>query len=159
MDIKDPLFSEVIDRLLAHQVVFLLIGGYAVNFYGYGRYTGDIDFWLEPSNENKAKFITALKTLSNNTELIEYANQLDFTLKQSIQIGKVPHRIDFLTYVNLVDFDEAWEKRKQIPFHDQMLQIVHYDHLIVMKFNTGRPKDKLDIEELQRRNKGKTPDI
>ena len=66
MDIKDPLFSLVINRLLRHQVSFLLIGGYAVNFYGYGRYTGDIDFWLEPSNENKAKFITALKSLSNN---------------------------------------------------------------------------------------------
>ncbi|MBX7181701.1 MAG: nucleotidyltransferase [Bacteroidia bacterium] len=159
MDIKDPLFSLVINRLLRHQVSFLLIGGYAVNFYGYGRYTGDIDFWLEPSNENKAKFITALKSLSNNWELIEYANQLDFTQKQSIQIGKVPHRIDFLTYVNLVDFDEAWEKRKEIPFQDLTLPIVHYDHLILMKFNTGRPKDKLDIEELQRRNKGETPEI
>lgn len=40
-----------------------------------------------------------------------------------------------------------------------MLPIVDYYHLILMKFNTGRPKDKLDIEELQRRNKGKTPDI
>jgi predicted nucleotidyltransferase len=158
MDIKDPLFSEVIERLLEHQVTFLLIGGYAVNFYGYGRYTGDIDFWLEPTNENKGNFIKALKTLSNNTTLIEFANQLDFTKKQSIQIGMEPHRIDFLTYVNLVEFEEAWAKRKQIPLKNKMLPIVHYEHLILMKFNTGRPKDMFDIEELQRRNKGKTPD-
>jgi predicted nucleotidyltransferase len=153
MDIKDPLFAEVIDCLLSHKVDFLLIGGYAVNYYGFGRYTGDIDFWLRPTNENKAKFVEVLKVLSNNIPLIDYANNLDFTKEQVVQIGKVPHRIDFLTKVNLVEFNEAWEKRRLIPLKGKMLPIVDYEHLILMKINTGRPKDKLDIEELQRRNK------
>jgi len=93
-----------------------------------------------------------LHQLSDNSELIEHANSLDFTLAQSIQIGKIPHRMDFLTKVNLVDFKEAWEKKKSFPLQDKELHIVDYEHLIRMKMNTGRPKDKLDIEELQRRN-------
>jgi hypothetical protein len=150
MNIKDPLFDEVIHCLLTHHVDFLLIGGYAVNYYGYARYTGDIDFWLRPTNENKLKFIKVLNQLSDNKELIDYANNLDFTVQQNIQIGKIPHRMDFLTKVNLVEFDEAWEKRRSFPVNDQVLYIVDYEHLILMKYNTGRPKDKLDIEELQR---------
>jgi len=48
MKILEPVFIQVIESLLKCQVEFLLIGGYAVNYYGYGRYTGDIDFWLRP---------------------------------------------------------------------------------------------------------------
>ena len=44
---------EILAALLKHRVNFMLIGGYAVNYYGYHRTTGDMDIWLEPSNENK----------------------------------------------------------------------------------------------------------
>ena len=155
MNIHEPLFIEVIDTLLAHDVEFLLIGGYAVNYYGYGRYTGDIDFWLRPTNENKTKFLQAITILSSNSELIQHIDNLDFTEKHVIKIGKIPHRMDFLTKVNLVEFEEAWDKKKSIPLKDKQLYIVQYEHLILMKINTGRPKDKLDIEELQRINKDK----
>lgn len=111
MNIKDELFVEVIEILLTNKVEFLIIVGYAVNYYGYGRYTGDIDFWLRPSNDNKIKFVGVLKILSNNSKLINYANSLDFTKKQTIQIGKVPHRMDFLTKVSSVEFDEAWKRK------------------------------------------------
>lgn len=63
MKILDPLFIQVIQQLIKSGVDFILIGGYAVNFYGYGRYTGDMDFGLDPTNSNKLKFIDALTAL------------------------------------------------------------------------------------------------
>ena len=152
MKIFEPLFINVIEKLLQCDVEFILIGGYAVNYYGYGRYTGDIDFWLKPDNANKEKFLKTLAALNRSSEEIEEIEKLDFTLPQVVSIGELPLRVDFLTKVNLVNFDEAWQKRKAFPLKNFVLPVVDYHHLILTKFNTGRPKDKLDIDELQRIN-------
>ncbi len=153
MKIFEPLFIDVIEKLLQNNVEFLLIGGYAVNYYGYGRYTGDIDFWLRPDNANKQNFLKALHELKRNPIEIEEIGKLDFALAQVLSIGELPLRIDFLTKVNLVSFNEAWQKRRAFPLKNLELQVVDYHHLILMKLNTGRPKDKLDIDELQRINR------
>ena len=70
-------------------------------------------------------------------------------------MGEVPLRIDFLTVVNQVNFDEAWKKRKEWPVENFLVPVVDYDHLILTKISTGRTKDKLDLEELQKINQGK----
>ena len=70
-------------------------------------------------------------------------------------MGEAPLRIDFLTNVNLVDFDEAWKKRKEWPLENYLVPVVDYDHLILTKISTGRTKDKLDLEELPKINKYK----
>jgi hypothetical protein len=152
MKIFEPLFIKVIEELLECKVDFLLIGGYAVNYYGYGRYTGDIDFWLRPTEENKINFLKAFRHLKKNDEEIEAIRNLDFTKAQVISIGAPPLRIDFLTRVNLINFNEAWDSRKLLVIKNISLPIVNYEHLILTKFNTGRPKDKLDLDELQRIN-------
>ncbi len=82
MKILEPLFINVINKLLEANVEFLLIGGYAVNYYGYGRYTGDIDFWLNPTNENKNNFLNALTALDRNADDIEQIREFDFTIAQ-----------------------------------------------------------------------------
>ena len=56
MKFLEPLFKEVILELLQSKVSFLLIGGYAVNYYGYGRFTGDIDFWIKPGQNRAFQF-------------------------------------------------------------------------------------------------------
>ncbi len=70
-------------------------------------------------------------------------------------MGQEPLRVDFLTKVNLVAFDEAWTKRNNFPLKDFQVPIVDYQHLILTKFTTGRTKDKLDLEELQKINRDK----
>src|SRR5579859_6848580 len=114
MKILEPLFINVIEKLQENNVEFLLIGGYAVNYHGYGRYTGDIDFWLKPTDANKINFTNALSMLKRNSEEIEEIKKLDFSQAQVISMGEQPLRIDFLTRVNLVNFDEAWQSRKSI---------------------------------------------
>ena len=73
--------------LLKHKVNFLLVGGVAVNFYGYSRPTGDLDVWLQPTNENKIKLVNSLKALEILEEDIELINQSDFLkLNSSIDL-------------------------------------------------------------------------
>lgn len=153
MKIFEPLFLNVINKLISCDVKFLLIGGYAVNYYGYARYTGDIDFWIEPSDENKNRFINCLTALNKNQEDIEKLKKLDFKNAQVITLGEHPIRVDFLTRVNLLKFDEAWEKKKMFELSNQSIPVVDYEHLILTKISTGRTKDKLDVEELQKINK------
>lgn len=156
MKILEPVFVEVIEKLLFNNIDFLVIGGYAVNYYGYGRYTGDMDLWLRPSEENKKKFIGLFKDLCNSRSVWERMEGLNFEEAQVISIGEPPFQIDFITRVNLVHFDEAWEKRAFFSLKDLKVPVVDYQHLITMKFNTGRPKVKYDIDQLQRiHRKGK----
>ncbi|MEO8146197.1 MAG: nucleotidyl transferase AbiEii/AbiGii toxin family protein [Bacteroidia bacterium] len=155
MKILEPLFKKVIMQLLDSNVEFLLIGGYAVNYYGYGRYTGDIDFWIKPDNENKLLLLNAFVELGRNKEDIYKMSKLDFNKPQIIFMGEPPLRVDFLTRVNLLDFDEAWSKRKLWDLDAYKVPIVDYEDLILTKMTTGRPKDKLDVEELQKINQKK----
>lgn len=155
MKIFAPLFITVTEKLLESNTEFLLIGGYAVNYYGYGRYTGDLDFWLRPTEENKVCFLQALAALKRNGDDIEEIRKLNFSQAHVISMGEEPLRIDFLTRVNFVDFDDAWQKRNLLPLQKLFLPVVDYDHLIMTKFNTGRPKDKMDLDELQRINQFK----
>ena len=152
MKILEPIFIEVIEKLIINNVDFILIGGYAVNYYGYGRYTGDIDFWLRPDQKNKEKFLKVFKELNNNSSDLEIIELLNFEEAQVISLGEPPLRIDFLTKVNLVNFDEAWEKKVFFSLKKLSVPVVDFNHLIAMKFNTGRPKDKLDLDQLQKIN-------
>lgn len=155
MKILEPKFIKIIKQLIESKVDFLLIGGYAVNYYGYGRATGDIDFWLRPDNENKNLLLDAFRLLNMNNTDINEINKLDFTTPQVFFIGQPPLRIDFLTKVNIVNFDEAWAKRKYFPLENYQVPIVDYEHLLLTKFSTGRTRDKQDLEELQKINQFK----
>ena len=124
MKILDQLFIEVIETLIKCEVEFLLIGGYAVNYYGYGRYTGDIDFWLRPTQRNKKKFLNAMTVLKRHADDIKEIEKFDFSKARVISIGEPPLRIDFLTSVNLVDFSQAWEKRTFLLIKEFRLPVV-----------------------------------
>jgi predicted nucleotidyltransferase len=77
----------VLQKLLDKQVSFILVGGYAVNYYGYNRVTGDMDVWLQPDNSNKKLLLTALKQLGFDEEGITTIDSWDFTKLQLFHIG------------------------------------------------------------------------
>ncbi len=141
---------EVLRCLIQHDVDFVLVGGYAVIFYGYLRTTGDLDIWLKPDNYNKEKLINALRELDFEEEDIIYIHEMDFKKHQAFSLNIVPQRIDFFNYINQVTFDLGFENRTIAEFEGLALPFIHINDLVLSKINTNRLKDKADIEELQK---------
>lgn len=136
---------------MKYKVNFLLVGGVAVNFYGYSRPTGDLDIWLEPTNENKIKLINCLNELGILAEDIERINQHDFAIPTAFHIGNTPpFVIDFLTKIVGVKWNEAWGLRNKLDLDNLNIPFIHINHLKQNKLISGRAKDLNDISQLMR---------
>ncbi|MFK7950961.1 MAG: hypothetical protein AB8G11_25500, partial [Saprospiraceae bacterium] len=90
----DKDFKEFIELLNAHNVQYLVIGGYAVNFHGYPRYTKDIDFWLWMTDENIEKLLQVIKSFGFGSLGLDKSDFSD--ADNIIQLGYEPYRIDLL---------------------------------------------------------------
>lgn len=156
MNILDNYTHSVLDELIKQKVEFIVIGGYAVNFHGFRRPTGDIDLLIKPENgENKSRLLSALRNLGITEPVLKKLNELDFEKAQVFRDGEEPFRIDFLTKVSGVKFEEAWKEKQSIEIDGLNINFLHIKHLIATKITTGRPKDKIDIDELQKIQKYK----
>jgi predicted nucleotidyltransferase len=153
MDILIKEHQELLLALMKHNVAFILIGGYAVIYYGYDRVTGDMDIWLQPDNKNKQPLLAAFRDFGIEDEDLERLSAIDLSKAQLFFVGDKPRRIDFLTKVSGVSFNEAVTEVNHFPIDDKKVPVIQYHHLILTKMTTGRAKDKADIEELQRINK------
>lgn len=138
--------------LIEHQIEFLLIGGYAVNYHGYPRFTLDMDIFLNSENENKTKFIELVKKIGFSENSIKRLESLDFNVAQSFSIGENETRIDFLTKISGVTFGDAINKCAKLPLSDKTVPVIQYEHLVLNKMMSGRPKDIADVDELQKIN-------
>ncbi|MBS1746500.1 MAG: hypothetical protein JST21_10065, partial [Bacteroidetes bacterium] len=90
---------NLLEALLKNRVYFILIGGYAVNYYGYNRVTGDMDIWIKPDNNNKELLLQALGSLGFDEEGIETIRTWDFTQAHKFRIGNEnsPDATEFMT--------------------------------------------------------------
>jgi len=142
---------EVLTHLIKHDVRYLLIGGFAVIYYGYERTTGDMDLWIDATEENKQRLLDAIREMDYDESDIETLKELDFTKEVVFSLGKEPDKIDFITKVQIVKFEEAYQRKKHGEIDNGIkIDFVHFKDLVIMKMNTGRLKDQADIEELQR---------
>lgn len=153
MNIVIPEFKKLLLLLNKHKVNYMLIGGYAVIYYGYDRTTNDLDIWLEPNEANRDKLIVALEEYNIHTDDLKSLSTIDFTITQYFFIGEKPKKIDFLTRINNVTFDEAIKSVNHFPLENEQVPIIQYHHLILSKISNERLKDKADVEELQKINK------
>lgn len=142
--------QKLLQTLNSYNVTYLLVGGYAVVYHGYKRTTGDMDLWLEPSNDNKIKLINALKEFDFYDEDIEYIFTLDFTKHLVFNFWEEPERVDCLTYISNVDFVEAYQQKINADIEGVIVPVIQYKHLVISKMSSDRLKDKADIEELQK---------
>ncbi|MBM3920455.1 MAG: hypothetical protein FJ347_04420 [Sphingomonadales bacterium] len=149
MNIFQDEHIEVLALLLEDNVEFLVVGGFAVNFYGYRRTTGDVDLWLKPDNQNKLKLIEAFNKLEIEETDILYLKSLNFESHLAFHIGEEPSRIDFLTHINGVEWSKAWEAKTAVKIEKLDIPFIHKNHLIESKIMTGRAQDIADIEGLQ----------
>ncbi len=144
-----PAFQDYIDVMEAfnrYGVAYLVVGAYAMGNFGYTRYTHDIDLWVEKSEENGKKVVRALEEFG-----IPFAIEPEeFTADYSvIQIGVAPMRIDILTDIDGVTFEEAWENRVEGKILGVDTSIICLSDLIRNKRASNRVKDKLDAAQLE----------
>lgn len=150
MDILLDEYKKLLLLLVKHKVDFMLIGGYAVIYYGYERSTTDMDIWLKPDNNNRDKLIPALKEFGIKSVDLEKLSSADFKTIQFFYFGTRPLRIDFLTKISGVGFEEAAAQANHFPLADKKVPIIHFNHLILSKITNERTQDKADVEELQK---------
>lgn len=156
MNVFVPEHRQMLLALVKHKVNFMLIGGYAVIHYGYERSTGDMDIWLQLGNDNKKRLLVALTEFGIEEENIKTLNEINLDSAVPVFfIGEPPRRIDFVTAISRVSFDDAIKNATHFRLGDILIPIIHYNDLILSKMYTGRAKDKADIEELERINKYK----
>ena len=151
MNIFDDYTHNLLNELNKNNVEYIVVGGYAVNFHGYRRTTGDIDLWIRPENGiNKNNIIQSLRNLKVEETILDQLKALDFSKPIVFIDGEEPFKIDFMTYISGVDFNEAWQQKMITTLDDTPIPFIHLKHLIISKITTGRPQDKIDVEQLQK---------
>ena len=138
---------EFIELCLSRKVEFLLIGGYALAFHGAPRFTEDIDLMVLVSPENADKLHSVLVDFGFGDAGITREDFLD--ADQVIQLGHAPNRIDILTGISGVTWQEAWASRTSADLDGLEIQVIGKTELIQNKQATGRPQDIADIARLQ----------
>ena len=115
---------------------------YALAVHGHVRATGDIDLWVETSEDNAARIMVALRRFGAPLHQIE---ERDFEVPGTVfQIGVAPRRIDILTTIDAVDFDAAWSEREEVEVAGLRVPVISRQHLLQNKRATGRPQDQAD---------------
>lgn len=141
-------FHEFIELLGRNSVRYLIVGGYAVGLHGFPRYTGDIDVFIAVSEEN-ARLV--LKTFSDFGFGDMGLTEKDFLEEEIVvEIGREPLKIQILTGIDGVTFDECWEERKEVDMSGLKVPFIGIASLLRNKEASPRAKDKIDLEELKR---------
>ena len=123
-----------------------MVGGYAEAFHGRPRFTKDIDVFIEPSRDNAERLLSALTDFGFGRVGLTIG---DFTSPGKIvQLGVAPNRIDLLTAIDGLTFDEAWTHRVRGPFGTATVDYISLADLIQNKKASARPQDLLDVEDL-----------
>lgn len=137
---------EFIESLNSAGVRYLIVGAHAVGFHGHPRMTGDMDFFVEPSTENARRVQAALDQFGFASVGLTAADldQPDTV----VQLGVPPHRIDLITGISGVGFDEAWASRVEAELDGLPVHLISRELLIRNKRASGRPKDWADAETL-----------
>jgi predicted nucleotidyltransferase len=144
----DPDLRDILSALNAHEVKYLLVGGYAVGVYSEPRATKDLDIFIQSDPENGEAVFRALAEYGAPLEGMTAA---DFSNKPDsvFQIGVPPVRIDILQSISGVTFDEAWENRITAFIDEIPTNVISRDDLIRNKLAAGRRRDLLDVEDIR----------
>ena len=142
-------YRDMLQLLLENGVRFLLVGAYAMGAHGYPRATGDIDIWVESGEDNSSRVYRALAEFGAPLGEIDEAT----FVKPGVvfQIGVAPRRIDVMSSISGVGFDQAYEHRQIVEIDGLSVPILSLEDLIQNKRATGRTKDRLDARQLEKR--------
>jgi hypothetical protein len=140
-------YKEMLQCLADENAEFLIVGAYAMAAHGYPRATMDIDIWVRPSPDNAEAVLRALRRFGAPLRGLTLGDlQADDTI---FQIGVAPRRIDIITGVSGLRFEEAFARSARIRIEGLQISIPSIDDLILNKRASGRTKDLADAEALE----------
>jgi hypothetical protein len=140
-------FQEFVAALSSRDVRFLIVGGYAVAAHGHPRYTKDLDIWVWADPRNAESILESLNDFGLGGLDLQAS---DFVEPNAVvQLGFEPHRIDILTSVTGLSFDEAYPNRQMLSIGDITAPFISLDDLVKNKLATGRTQDLADAEALR----------
>jgi hypothetical protein len=142
-----PDFSAFLKLLGEYEVEYLLIGGYAVGYYGYVRATADMDIWIRRDEVNAERMVTVLKEFGFTVPDLNTALFLD--PDRIVRMGMPPHRIEIMMSVDGVEFGACYEVREIAAWDDVRVNVISLEHLKQNKRASGRLKDLADLEYLE----------
>ncbi|HEY0456839.1 MAG TPA: hypothetical protein VGE41_10725 [Verrucomicrobiae bacterium] len=142
-------WREFTALLNSHGVDYLIVRGYCLAYHGVPRYTGDIDFFIRISEQNAEKIEQVIQEFGFSSTGL---GKQDFLQPgQVIQLGFPPHRIDLLSAIEAVSFDEAWEHRIPAELDGLPVFMLSKDLLIRNKEKLDRPQDRVDVQRLKQK--------
>ena len=143
----NPDFRDMLSLFNEERVEYLVVGAYALAYHGLPRATGDIDLWISRSDENAKR---VWQTLVRFGVPIAGLTMNDLKEPGTVsQIGVAPRRIDILTSIDGVEFEEAVSERGEVEIEGIKIPIIGRRHLIRNKKATGRPQDRADVARLE----------
>ena len=139
---------EFIHLLNTKSVRYVIVGAWALAFHGRPRYTGDLDIFVAREQDNAGKLMEVIEAFGFGQSGIKREDflQVDYV----IQLGRAPNRIDILTGISGVAFDEAWDSRERGMISDAAVFVISRDLLIRNKRAANRDKDQADIKLLEK---------
>lgn len=141
-----PDFRDLLALLNAHKVEYLIVGGYALAFHGAPRFTGHIDVFVQPTKESAERIIEALTEFGFQFSNLE---QTDFEVPNKVvQLGVPPVRIDLITSISGVTWEQAKAHKEPGIFGDAPVSCIGKAEFVMNKRASGRKKDLADIEAL-----------
>jgi hypothetical protein len=140
-------FVEMLAALSDAGADYLVVGAHALAAHGIPRATGDLDIWVRPTPENAARVWAALEAFGAPLHALELQDL--YSPEVVFQIGLPPNRIDLLTSISGVAFDDAWRDRITVTVSGQEVPTIGRDDFIRNKKAVGRPRDLADVAELE----------
>ena len=141
-------WHDILSAFTGADVEFLLVRAHALAAHGLVRGTGDLDLWVHRAPANAQRVYRALVAFGAPRDQFSVE---DFNLPQTvIQLGVPPLRIDIVTDISGVEWDEAWEARGRVTMSDLEIPVLSRAHMIANQRATNRPKDQLDLQWLER---------
>lgn len=141
-----PDFGEFLKLLNAHEVDYLIVGGYAVAFHGHPRATADIDIWIPMRDQTAHQLVSVLKAFG--FDLPQLSPDIFLRPDQVVRMGTPPLRIELLTTIAGVDFDACRARAVATRFDGIDVHVIALDDLKTNKRAAGRHQDLADLDHL-----------
>jgi len=139
-------FKELLELFNVHKVEYIIVGGYALAYHGAPRYTGDIDLFVKPDTENALCILKALNEFGFGS--VDLKEDDFISPNKVVQLGYPPVRIDIITSISGVSWDQAFKEREKGKYGDVPVYYIGRKHYIINKRASGRKKDLADLEAL-----------